>query len=114
MTDRFNYNQEKYPGLQTKKIDVNVITHPFQRFAVWFGGSMLASQPEFLGYFHTRAQYAEQGPRIARHNQVTHTKQHTKVRKCEQSGTLRARKTQTLTLLRLFLCVSVQAFNALT
>ena len=57
----------------SKKVDVNVITHPFQRFAVWFGGSMLASQPEFLGYFHTRAQYAEQGPRIARHNQVTHT-----------------------------------------
>lgn len=49
---------------------MNVITHPFQRFAVWFGGSMLASQPEFLGYFHTRAQYAEQGPRIARHNQA--------------------------------------------
>jgi len=79
VNDRFNYNQEKYPGLQTKKIDVNVITHPFQRFAVWFGGSMLASQPEFLGYFHTRAQYAEQGPRIARHNQVTHTSQHTRV-----------------------------------
>jgi actin-related protein 3 len=75
VNDRFNYNQEKYPGLQTKKIDVNVITHPFQRFAVWFGGSMLASQPEFLGYFHTRAQYAEQGPRIARHNQVTNTQE---------------------------------------
>jgi actin-related protein len=69
-TDRFQRTQEKYPGMEIKKVDVNVITHPFQRFAVWFGGSMLASQPEFLGYFHTRAQYAEQGPRIARHNQV--------------------------------------------
>jgi len=60
----------KYPNMQVKKIDVNVITHPFQRFAVWFGGSMLASQAEFLGYFHTKAQYEEQGPRIARHNPV--------------------------------------------
>lgn len=69
-TERFTKTQEKFPGMDIKKLDVNVITHPFQRFAVWFGGSMLASQPEFLGYFHTRAQYAEQGPRIARHNQA--------------------------------------------
>lgn len=68
--DRYDYTAAKYPGMQVKKIDCNVITHPFQRFAVWFGGSMLASQPEFLGYFHTKAQYAEQGPRIARHNPV--------------------------------------------
>jgi actin-related protein 3 len=68
--DRFNYTQQKYPNMQLKKLDCNVITHPFQRFAVWFGGSMLASQPEFLGYFHTKQQYAEIGPRIARHNPV--------------------------------------------
>ena len=24
-------------------IDVNVVSHPMQRYAVWFGGSMLAS-----------------------------------------------------------------------
>jgi len=68
--ERFDFQVQKYPDMQLKKVDVHVITHPFQRFAVWFGGSMLASQPEFLGYFHTKAQYAEQGPRIARHNQV--------------------------------------------
>jgi actin-related protein 3 len=68
--DRFDFQQAKYPDMQIKKVDVKVVTHPFQRFAVWFGGSMLASQPEFLGFFHTRAQYAEEGPRIARHNQV--------------------------------------------
>ena len=28
---------------QPKPIDVNVITHHMQRYAVWFGGSMLAS-----------------------------------------------------------------------
>ncbi|CAM9183636.1 unnamed protein product [Chrysoparadoxa australica] len=28
-------------------IDVNVISHPMQRYAVWFGSSLLASTPEF-------------------------------------------------------------------
>ena len=70
VTERADYTAKMYPGLVTKKVEANVVTHPFQRFAVWFGGSMLASQPDFLGYFHTREQYAEQGPRIARHNAV--------------------------------------------
>lgn len=29
--------------IKPKPIDVNVITHHMQRYAVWFGGSMLAS-----------------------------------------------------------------------
>jgi len=68
--DRYDKTKLKFPNHEMKKVDVKVVTHPFQRFAVWFGGSMLASQPEFLGYFHTKADYAEQGPRIARHNPV--------------------------------------------
>jgi actin-related protein 3 len=68
--ERYDETKRRFPNVDVKKMDVNVITHPFQRFAVWFGGSMLASQPEFLGYFHTKAEYAEQGPRIARHNPV--------------------------------------------
>ena len=68
--ERTELIEAKYGGQKTKKIDCNVITHPFQRYAVWFGGSMLASQSEFLGYFHTKEQYKEQGPRIARHNPV--------------------------------------------
>jgi len=67
---RYDYTVAKYPDLNVKPIGVNVVTHPFQRFAVWFGGSMLASQPEFLGFFHTKADYAEKGPRIARSNPV--------------------------------------------
>jgi len=67
---RYDYTKKKYPDLELKQIDVNVVTHPFQRFAVWFGGSMLASQPEFLGFFHTKAEYQEKGPRIARSNPV--------------------------------------------
>lgn len=67
---REDRTQEKYPDMQIKRTEVNVVTHPFQRFAVWFGGSMLASQPEFMGFFHTKAEYAEKGPKIARHNPV--------------------------------------------
>jgi len=51
-------------------IDVNVVSHHMQRFAVWFGGSMLSSTAEFYKVCHTKAQYEEEGPRIARHNAV--------------------------------------------
>jgi actin-related protein 3 len=47
---------------------VNVISHPKQRYAVWFGGSMLAATPEFYSVCHTKAKYDEEGPSIARYN----------------------------------------------
>ena len=67
-----------------------MITHHMQRYAVWFGGSMLAStvsfflfftflhflfsfcrlQPEFYQVCHTKADYDEHGPSICRHNPV--------------------------------------------
>jgi len=68
--ERYDYTKSKYPNLNPQQIQVEVVTHPFQRFAVWFGGSMLASQPEFLSFFHTKAEYAEQGPRLCRSNAV--------------------------------------------
>merc|ERR1711924_184736 len=37
-----------------QKIDVPVISHQMQRFAVWFGGSMLSSTGEFFRVCHTR------------------------------------------------------------
>lgn len=61
---------KKLEGGPSRGIDVNVISHPMQRYAVWFGGSMLSSTPEFLRVCHTKAQYDEEGPRIARHNPV--------------------------------------------
>jgi actin-related protein 3 len=67
---RFQRNVDMFPDMDLKMMDVNVVTHPFQRFAVWFGGSMLAAQPDVLSSFHTRAAYQEQGARIARTNQV--------------------------------------------
>jgi len=67
---RYEATKAQFKGVDVKPIDVHVVSHPFQRFAVWFGGSMLASLPEFLTFFHTKADYQEQGPRIARHNPV--------------------------------------------
>lgn len=67
---RYEKTKAKYPNLSITATEVNVVSHPFQRFAVWFGGSMLCSQPEFLGMFHSRADYQEQGPRICRSNPV--------------------------------------------
>jgi actin-related protein 3 len=60
--------QFEQTGFQARQIDVNVIEHNFQRFAVWFGGSIMCIQPSFKASFHTAAQYAEVGPSIARHN----------------------------------------------
>jgi len=51
-------------------LDVNVITHHMQRYAVWFGGSMLASTPEFYTVCHSKQAYDENGPSICRHNPV--------------------------------------------
>ena len=51
-------------------LKVEVVNHDMQRYAVWFGGSFLSSMPEFHTFCHTKAQYEEEGPRIARHNAV--------------------------------------------
>ncbi|XP_002738557.1 actin-related protein 3 [Saccoglossus kowalevskii] len=56
--------------IKPKPIEVQVITHHMQRYAVWFGGSMLASTPEFYQVCHTKADYDEHGPSICRHNPV--------------------------------------------
>jgi actin-related protein 3 len=56
--------------IKSKAVEVKVISHHMQRFAVWFGGSMLASTPEFYNVCHTKQQYDEVGPSICRHNPV--------------------------------------------
>jgi len=56
--------------LQPKPIEVNIVSHNMQRYAVWFGGSMLASTPEFYQVCHTKKDYDEHGPSICRHNPV--------------------------------------------
>jgi len=67
---RYDATKAKYPDMDIKPLTCNVVGHAFQRFAVWFGGSMLASLPEFIGSFHKKAEYQEKGPRIARSNPV--------------------------------------------
>lgn len=51
-------------------LDVNVITHRMQRFAVWFGGAALSQLPQFSEMVITREDYMDQGPRIARASRV--------------------------------------------
>jgi actin-related protein 3 len=68
---RISRSEELSGGrIRSVPLDVNVISHSMQRYAVWFGGSMLASTPEFYNVCHTKAQYDEEGPSIARHNPV--------------------------------------------
>lgn len=56
--------------LKPQPIDVKVVSHQMQRYAVWFGGSLLASTSEFYEKSHTKAEYYERGPSICRHNPV--------------------------------------------
>jgi actin-related protein 3 len=56
--------------LKPKPIDVQVITHHMQQYAIWFLGSMLASMPEFYQVCHTKKDYEEIGPSICHQNPV--------------------------------------------
>jgi len=63
---------EELSGGRIKAVpmETNVISHHMQRYAVWFGGSMLASTPEFYDVCHTKKKYDEIGPSICRYNPV--------------------------------------------
>lgn len=64
--DRLRINREhmiKMSGLKEvtagAPIDINVISHSMQRYAVWFGGSLVSSTPEFYRVAVSKAQYDE-------------------------------------------------------
>ncbi|TEB34624.1 actin binding protein [Coprinellus micaceus] len=57
-------------AVRSSGVEVDVISHKRQRYAVWFGGSLLASLPEFYTSCHTKAQYDEIGPSICRRYQI--------------------------------------------
>lgn len=61
---------ERLSGARSGGLDVQVISHRKQRNAVWFGGSLMAQTPEFYSYCHTKADYEEYGPSIARKYQI--------------------------------------------
>ncbi|KAL9257875.1 Actin-related protein [Drosera capensis] len=64
-------NEARLGGeVKSQPVEVNVVSHPIQRYAVWFGGSVLASTPEFFAACHTKADYEEHGASICRANPV--------------------------------------------
>ncbi len=64
------WNASRALGLDSEPVECHVISHKYQRFAVWFGGSIIASQPQFYSAAHTKAQYDEVGPNICRNSPV--------------------------------------------
>lgn len=61
-------NSEDRSGghMRSSGVEVNVISHKRQRYAVWYGGSLMASTPEFYNVSHSRADYEEYGPSLVR------------------------------------------------
>jgi actin-related protein 3 len=51
-------------------VDVNVISHSSQRFAVWMGGSYLAASQHFEQLCISKRDYEERGPSVARQSRV--------------------------------------------
>lgn len=70
LQDNMARNQAHGARQAPDPIEVNVISHQMQRYAVWFGGSMLASTPEFYRVCVTKAMYDEVGPYCARNSPV--------------------------------------------
>ncbi|KAI3516162.1 hypothetical protein L1887_15073 [Cichorium endivia] len=67
---RVNASEAKFNNLKAQPVEVNVVSHPIQKHAVWFGGSVLASTQEFFAACHTKAEYEEYGASICRTNPV--------------------------------------------
>lgn len=73
MQNRVDQRLQRYrqvSGADPKPIKVKIDAPGNQRFAVWYGASVFASQEAFKGVLHTREQYLEYGPSIARMNVV--------------------------------------------
>lgn len=51
-----------------ESMSCNVFQNMVQRYAVWFGGSVLGSHENFPKLCKSREMYAEYGPSICRHN----------------------------------------------
>lgn len=69
VSDRLNRYKAK-TNIEPKPIKVNVGYNPYQKYSVWQGGSLIATHPKFSKMYHSREQYLEEGPAIARHNAV--------------------------------------------
>lgn len=73
VTARYNRNLEKFNITREedkpKKLDVDVESSITQKYAAWFGGSVLAEQTGFKAACHSREAYLEHGARIVRSTQ---------------------------------------------
>lgn len=73
VTARYNRNLELYNITREedkpKKLDVEVESTSTQKYAAWFGGSVLGAEPGFKAACHSRADYMEHGARIVRNTQ---------------------------------------------
>lgn len=68
--DRLAYTQDLSVVNKKDGISVNVVSHRHQRYAVWNGGSLLASLDTFPAYCHSKAEYEEHGASICRQSRV--------------------------------------------
>ena len=57
-------------GREPAPIKCSIFAPPTQRYAVWYGASQFADSADFKNVIHTREQYLEHGPSIARRNVV--------------------------------------------
>ncbi|KAG8345178.1 putative Actin [Trypanosoma vivax] len=53
--------------------EVNVVSHERQRYAVWYGGSMLGASQDFVSIAKTKQEYEECGPYICRQSNMFHS-----------------------------------------
>jgi actin-related protein 3 len=57
--------------VEAQKVPVNIVEHKRQQYAVWFGGAMLASSGSaFYTKCHSKQEYDECGPAIARKSAI--------------------------------------------
>ena len=55
-----------FSGSKPTKLEVEVESSNTQKYAAWFGGSCLATEPGFKAACHSREQYMEYGSSIVR------------------------------------------------
>lgn len=68
---RLKLSEELSGGrMKSKPIDIQVITHHMQQYAVWFGGLMWTSTLELYQVCHSKKDYEEIGPSVCHHNPV--------------------------------------------
>jgi len=63
------FDELRGDGVKTE-MPCNVGQNLVQKYAVWFGGSMLGSMDNFKYTCKSREDYAEHGPSICRHNPI--------------------------------------------